>query len=370
MDRGRTVLIAAASGRALAASARRGGFAPLVADRFGDLDTLAVADRHVRADMARPVDGDRLMAALETLADGRDCIGLVCGTGFEDRADLLARLDARWRLLGTPPAAVAALKDPIEFARLCRAAGVPHPQTSREPPADPEGWLVKRIGGAGGWHIRPARAGGDAGEGVYYQRRASGTPVSAMLLGDGRRVMVLGFSAQWTAPTPRYLFRYGGAVRPAPVDRPMRAAMEAAIMRLAGQVPLTGLGSADFLVEGQDFQLLEINPRPGATLDLFEPEDGSLFALHVAACEGRLPERAPALTGAMAGAIVYADRAMAAVPQVAWPDWTADRPVSGSRIAADEPLCSVFARGATAPEARRLLGERVTAVRALLAGTP
>src|SRR5690349_1409542 len=109
MDRGRTVLIAAASGRALAASARRGGFAPLVADRFGDLDTLDVVEGHVRVGLARPVDGARLMAALETLADRRDCLGLVCGTGFEDRADLLARLDARWPLLGNAPATVATL---------------------------------------------------------------------------------------------------------------------------------------------------------------------------------------------------------------------------------------------------------------------
>ena len=36
----RTVLIAAISGRALAASARRGGYVPLVADFFGDADTL------------------------------------------------------------------------------------------------------------------------------------------------------------------------------------------------------------------------------------------------------------------------------------------------------------------------------------------
>ena len=42
------VLIVALSGRALAESARRGGYAPLVADMFGDMDTLKAAQRHVR----------------------------------------------------------------------------------------------------------------------------------------------------------------------------------------------------------------------------------------------------------------------------------------------------------------------------------
>jgi predicted ATP-grasp superfamily ATP-dependent carboligase len=366
MDRGRPVLIAAASGRALAASARRGGFAPLVADRFGDLDTLDVAEGHVRADLARPIDGDRLMTALGALADGRDCLGIVCGSGFEDRPDLLKRIGARWQLLGSAPDTVAMLKDPIAFARLCADVGVRHPQTSLTPPVDTAGWLVKRIGGSGGWHIRPAGQG-KANADDYFQRRVAGRPVSALLLGDGKRVKVLGFSEQWPAPTARYPYRYGGAVRPAALDTGMCRAAEAAIARLAVRVPLVGLNSADFLIDSSGFHLLEINPRPSATFDLFEPDGGSLFALHVEACNGRLPEQPPRLDGAMAGAIVYADRAIVAVPAVVWPDWTADRPAAGSRIDGDEPVCSVFARAPTADAAKRLLDERCEAVRSLVA---
>src|SRR5262249_17475706 len=125
MPRSTHVLIAAASGRALAASARRGGYAPLVADAFGDADTLAVARRHACRDLLhRPIDDEKLIAALEALADGHDPVGIVCGTGFEDRADLLAQLAARWRLLGNAPEVVARLKDPIGFAALCQSAGI------------------------------------------------------------------------------------------------------------------------------------------------------------------------------------------------------------------------------------------------------
>ena len=56
-------------------------------------------------------------------------------------------------------------------------------------------------------------------------------------------------------------------------------------------MPLAGLNSVDFLVADDAVWLLEINPRPGATLDIFEPDGGSLFALHVQACGGVLPER-------------------------------------------------------------------------------
>lgn len=360
------MLIAAASGRALAASARHGGYVPLVADSFGDQDTLAAAASHVRADLLdRPVDAEKLMAALTALAGARDCAGIVCGSGFEDRPDLLARLGERWTLLGNSAETVARIKDPLAFAALCRAKSIPHPETSLTPPADRTGWLVKRAGGAGGLHVRAA-SDTKVEEGVYFQRRVTGEPVSALVLGDGHRAMVLGFSAQWAAPSRRHMFRYGGAVRPAALGGDVQQAMIDAVRRLVAQVPLTGVNSADFLVAGNAFHLLEVNPRPGATFDLFEPERASLFALHLDACAGTLPSQPPVFAGAMAGAIVYAQRDIVSVPMLRWPDWTADRPVAGSRIKADGPLCSVFARADTAARAKELVERRAAQVHAML----
>ncbi len=204
------------------------------------------------------------------------------------------------------------------------------------------------------------------GADVYFQRRVGGEPVSALVLGDGRRVMVLGFSAQWSSPTPRYPFRYGGAVRPAALSGAVMQAMTAAIERLVAAVPLVGVNSADFLVDRDAFHLLEINPRPGASFDLFEPDDASLFALHCDACAGTLPAQAPTFDGAMAGAIVYAQRDIEAIPAFDWPDWAADLPVAGSGVKADGPLCSVFARAATAAQAKRLVEDRVAQIHVMV----
>jgi uncharacterized protein len=367
MDKG-LVLIAAPSGRALAASARRGGYVPLVADGFGDQDTIAAAAAHIRVSFARPINGDRLITALQTLADSRNCVGVVCGSGFEDRADLLTTISQRWPLLGNSPETITRAKDPIGFAARCREANIPHPETSLVPSLDDEeGWLAKRIGGAGGWHIRSADRGKKHNKDIYYQRRVNGEPVSALLLGDGSNILVLGFSAQWTAPTPRHPFRYGGAVRPAPIAERVKEAMIAALRRLNSIMPLVGLNSADFVLDGDAFQLLEVNPRPGATFDLFEPEGTSLFALHLDACRGTLPSSAPTYRTAMAGAIVYARKDILAAPAFDWPEWTADRPVPGGRIEAEQPLCSVFARGAMTLEAKQLVEKRSAMVRRLFA---
>jgi predicted ATP-grasp superfamily ATP-dependent carboligase len=132
------------------------------------------------------------------------------------------------------------------------------------------------------------------------------------------------------------------------------------------QVALVGLNSFDFLRDGEALWLLEINPRPGATLDLFEPEGGSLFAAHVAACGGT-PLSIPQSAGpAKATAIVYADHDIAAVPVLDWPGWTADRPHPGTCIKGGEPLCTVFSVAPSADEARRMVAARSAAVLSLM----
>lgn len=366
------VLIAAASGRALAASAARGGYAPLVADCFGDLDTLAVACAHRRlpSGIAGGMQAAELAPALQQLAAGRQPCGLVWGTGFEDRPELLAELGARWPLLGNDADTVRQIKDPLWFARLCDALGVAHPETAPTAPRQPAGWLRKRRGGAGGAHIRRACDGADSGtDGCYFQREIAGVAVSVLFLAAGGQARVLGCSEQWRAPTPLRPFRYGGAVRPAAPSPAVADALADTVRRLAAAVPLAGLNSADFLVEGGDCWLLEVNPRPGATLDIFEPADGSLVALHIAACGGRLPPCAPMLSGAAASAIAYAEHDLPALACIDWPAWVHDRPQPGTAIRAGEPVCTVQARAPSAAEARRLVQQRLAAVRGLYAAS-
>jgi uncharacterized protein len=363
MASGQAVLIAGFSARALAASARRAGYRPLIADVFGDEDTraAALAYRGLTMDFERGINAEELMTALEALAAVAPPIGIVCASGFEDRPELIAALAKRWRLIGNPADLIARLKDPEAFAALCQTHGIAHPPTRATPPPDPAGWLVKRRGGAGGAHIRaaPGRPGGT----IYYQRQVPGRAISALLPANGRAASLLGLSAQWPAPTTDKPFRYGGAVRPAAADAACAARLADSVHRLAAAVGLRGLNSMDFMVHDDAFWLLEINPRPGATLDIFEPGRGSLFALHVAACEGVLPRRPPALTGAMAHGILYADRGLPSLPTITWPAWTVDRPRAATSVGCGQPVCSVLARASTGASAQALLADRMAALR-------
>ena len=360
---GGSILIAALSGRALAAAARAAGYRPLVADLFGDLDTQAIAEAHVRVpgSLARGPKRGALLDALDRLGEGREPAGLVYGSGFERRAALLASMAGRHALLGNSPAVVAELAHPERFAAMCRRLGVSHPEIRLRPAAG-SGWLEKRAGGAGGAHIRAARSGAPPRHGHYLQRRAVGTPVSALFVSNGRDSLVLGFSEQWAAPLPERPFRYGGAVRPAVLTGTTAIAMRKAVAQLVRACGLVGLNSADFLVRPDGFDLLEINPRPGASLDVFADADGSVFSLHVEACRGRLPDAAPAWRDAAAAAVVFAPRRVTLPVGFVWPDWASDRQPSGLPVAAEGPLCTVRAEAETLDAARALVERRKAAI--------
>ena len=358
------VLIVALSGRALAASARRGGYVPLVADMFGDLDTLNAAHRHVRlaGGPASGIEERSLIDALQILSGDLEPIGIVYGTGFEDRPQLLRRVAAGWPLIGNSAGVIAKVKDPKIFASICSDSGIPSPEISLPEPAIRDGWLAKRRGGAGGVHIKPVHEAGEPSGNVYYQRKVSGTAISACFLADGERAQVLGFSAQWSSPTSGQPYRYGGAVRPALLSSGTADKLAAAVQRIVAATSLVGLNSADFLVDGERFWLLEINPRPGATLDIFETKETSLFAHHVAACTGKLAAASARAGNAKAASIVYAEEDIASFSVSDWPDWAADLPVAGSTIKAGEPVCTVHACDFAAAGAKELAEKRRQAV--------
>jgi predicted ATP-grasp superfamily ATP-dependent carboligase len=360
------LLIAAISGRALAAAARRAGYEPVVLDLFNDRDTRALASRSaaVAGSIEQGFEAEALCAAARLEPD----LPLVYGGGFEDRPALLRHLAAGRRLYGNAPETLARTKDPAVFFALLDRLAIPHPEVALSAPesrADwPAGWLVKRIGGAGGAHVRPARCGvGDAGH--YFQRRGEGRAVSVLFLANGRDALTLGFSLQWRAPGRGLGFLFGGAAQPARFEPAIAEAMQGVLPGLVAETGLRGLNSADFLVRPDGFELLEINPRPGATLDIFDrPGDGQrgegqhLLALHLAACEGQLPATWWPVPGASACAVLYAPRDLAVPQALRWPDWAADLPDGGSAIPAGAPICTVLAEGIEVDAARRLVEQR------------
>lgn len=357
-------LVVALSGRALASSVRRAGRRCVVADLFGDTDTRASADASlvVAGDFDDGFEVAALLAAAEQLAPAATPprFGLVYSSGLESSSELLSRLAVGRRLYGNPSGTVARLKDPAQFFAALDRLGIPYPEISAQAPSDPATWLVKRIGGSGGSHVQQASAQDVAGQSNYFQRRISGRSIGASFLADGRKAFLLGFSEQWSAPKPgRESYRFGGIMQPALVDPTIARGVAAALDALVAEFGLIGLNSADLIVSDAGFYVLEINPRPGANLDIFDGSDpAGLFGLHLAACGGRLPARWNPPRRATAMSVLYADRPLLAPRQLKWPNWVADRPAPGARIEVDAPICTVLASASSAAAVREEIDRR------------
>jgi predicted ATP-grasp superfamily ATP-dependent carboligase len=358
-DRFDVVLVGVAA-RGLAASARRAGLNALVLDLFADEDTRTLAARSLplRRRDGLALDPDDLFAQLARHA-GPDT-PLVLGTGFEDAPELVAQLAARFRIMGSGADTLARLKQPFDLAHRLAGLGIPHPRVFSGPAPDGVPALEKRVGASGGGHVCPSSQA--RGPGWYLQEQVEGRAVSALFLGNGNAARLLAFSEQWCAPAEGAPFRYGGCAGPLALEPGLFEAIDAALSRLTASVGLTGLASADLILSAGTWHLIEVNPRPGATLDIFDaPPLPPLLRLHLDACAGELPDLPLLVPGAgvevRAAGVFYAPTPIEV--RDALPHWAADRPAPGTRIAAGEPVCTVQATGRDLADARAVLARRM-----------
>lgn len=357
------MLIVATSGRALAQCAARSGYVSVVLDCFADADTRLTAKtvRRVADDSGIRFDAGRLLRTAEQFAPPAEIDAMIYGAGFESEPALLEIFAQRDRVCGNPPDVIRQVKAPETFHRLLDQIGLPYPETRLDPPESPDGWLVKRIGSAGGQDVqrcgaRPFEPGRD-----YVQRAVPGVVCSALFLADKRRAQIIGFSeALPPGNGARSPFAYGGAVSQAAVSPRVRDELASKLDKLVALAGLVGLNGIDFVVDRDSFWILELNPRPTATLELYDPDfaDGLLGA-HVAVCLGE-PVRLQQVWGPVRGhAIVFAPNEFRVPPYWQPESWCSDIPCPDVPIAPGMPICSVRAAGnSRADVLARLSGNR------------
>jgi predicted ATP-grasp superfamily ATP-dependent carboligase len=338
------VLIAALSGRALASAAVAASMPVVVLDVFGDMDMRVCASDWGRVGNAQSgFDRAVLLEAAERLCPPDRCSGLVYGAGFESCPDVLTELAENRDLLGNDPDLLERMGSPE-----CFFAMLEH-----------RGWLAKRAGACGGGHVRTAQQiTNDCG--YYFQRKMPGRIMSVLFLANGREASIVGISEQWNAAALKERpYSYGGAVSDQAVSQRLRADLRYAINACVEKAGLCGLNSMDLVVDGEKFQVLEINARPTASAELYESERAeSLFKLHIQACRGKVPpDRNPGSRN-YAQLVVYAEQGLKVPHGFRWPDWCSDLPPAETPIDAGEPLCTVHASGTDSLELHGFLERR------------
>lgn len=366
------VLIAGVSTRAVAVSAARAGYRVTAVDAFADLDLRAVAEvLPLRED-----GGTRFSpAAAATLSRTVEADAVAYTSNFENHPEAVAALAQGRRLLGNPAAVLRAVRNPIDLMRVLRHREFRVPATrATAPPAalETHGWLLKPRRSGGGHGTTVWRIGRPISRRAYLQERIPGVTGSIVFAADGHRAVVLGLSRQLVGLRAFGArgFRYCGSLlasRRTPVFV-HQAELLARATELAQAVTesfgLRGLNGVDFVArDGVPFPI-EVNPRYAASMELVERATGaSLFAIHLDACEGRLPPPRDLPRRVHGKAIVYARRNVVVADLHAWPVAAiADVPHAGERIGRGHPICTMLAEAADGDRCQRALADGAAAI--------
>ena len=366
----RHLVVAGVTTRALALSAARAGWVVTAVDAFGDLDLRSGVRVIALPRGDRPFDPSAAArAARDVPADAA-----AYTSSFENHPAAVAALTGDRRLLGNPPHVLERVRDPFLLMRVLRRAGFAVPATRATPPS--------AVAPRHRWLLKPRRSGGGHGTSVwhpglpvarqrYLQERVAGIVGSVTFLADGRRALVLGISRQLVGERGfgGRGFRYCGSLlgRGLFDEEPALLAHASAMAEgVTREFGLVGLNGIDFVARDGVPWPIEVNPRYSASMELLErAADVSLFALHAAACGGRLPAVPPASPRRMHGkAIVYARRAITAGDTRGWlrDVSIADVPQPGERIPRGRPICTVFASARSESACRDALAARAAAI--------
>jgi predicted ATP-grasp superfamily ATP-dependent carboligase len=249
------VVIAGASGRAAAASARRAGLEPAVVDLFADRDTQRLGETILcpLADYPHAIPD-----LVRHLPPGP----VAYSGGLENHPAVINQLAADRELFGNGGTAVEAVRDPVRLRGSLQGIGLRFPRTFDKPPAGVE-YLIKhrtRSGGLGvaypKFPVLPPES--------YLEEFIPGRVMSAQF----RDETFLGITEQlagepWLHGPP---FHYSGNIGPVAVDPKLTLVFADAGCRLE----LRGPWGIDFIFNEGGAFVLEVNPRYSAAMEVLE----------------------------------------------------------------------------------------------------
>lgn len=354
----------------LAQAAHNAGLKPLVIDVFSDLDTQQYA-----ADFKRisALTIDCLTPALDYFVQHYGVTQVVYGTGFEKHPDSLHYLASRFILLGNSPETFDLLHDKPHFFATLKQLNIPYPETVFVPPDNTDNWLIKPMRGQGGVGIqRFQRVNQDLPAHVYWQKYQVGTQHSVLFLADGQHMQIIGFNTQWTVhdysfppaawecsnSAPRRTgkkwndneeFIFSGIVNYCDLSPAHKAHITNWLAKLVPAFALTGLNSLDFIHTNGISTVLEINPRPPASMQLY---DADLLRRHISTASPSKDWQCclSPQSGYAGYQIIYAEQDIQIPDGSRWENGVMDIPAAGAICHTGQPICSIIAHQSQAHE--------------------
>ena len=359
----RHCVIITRSGRALAASANKAGYTVHVIDAFADADVDAETVQ--RCDYSDSGFNQVQLAALLTHLQARYPLAVaIAGSGIEQQHNLLHSLTAPVLRCVNTPATLAQFSNPFQFAALLEKLGIAAVPVYKQPTDSPARLLRKRIGGMGGEHVVEHTGPGIDAVDAYYQDYVPGRVCSVIFLAADQKQRTVGYNVLHQATASGKPFLFSGAISMAPAEK-THVLVQQYLDSIVSGSQLTGLCGMDFIVDdNEQVHILEINPRPPATLELHEGEQ-SLVAAHIA-CFEQLPGGYTRCELHRGYVIIYATGAFTLDATQQWPAWTRDQPRPGTRIEQGHPVCTIHAEAETTEAVEQLLEARKQALKSSL----
>ncbi|MCK9396900.1 MAG: ATP-grasp domain-containing protein [Methylobacter sp.] len=340
-----TILIVAGSGRMLAQAAKNASLKPLVIDLFADIDTQGYAEDFRQVASLAEQD---LAPAVDYFVERYAVTHVIYGSGFECYPESLRYLDSRLIMLGNDPDAFARQLDKPAFFSTLGELNIPYPEVVFSAPDCGDGWLLKPMQGQGGIGIKRYRADYDVKAPVYWQKLQAGAPHSVLFLADGQQMQVVGFNRQWPvrlSGTQEFVF--SGVANSCDLSDAHKAEIADWLKQMVPAFALKGLNSLDFIHADDLSYVLEINPRPSASMQLY---DQDLLGRHIQSCERAQSVGRNSVAYCAAWQdyhsgyqVVYAAQDLIIPDRFQWPDWCMDLPKPGNMCRAGQPLCSIIA---------------------------
>jgi methenyltetrahydromethanopterin cyclohydrolase len=352
----KSILIVASSARLLAQLIRKEGVSPLAIDSFTDVDTQKSTLEAIKVGDLSIV---HVKEAISILSQ-RHCIThVIYGSGLERHQDTLKYLEQNFIVVGNSVDVFSAVQNKVCFFKKLKQHHISYPETSFHPPGNEKNWLVKPLFGEGGIGIK--KYGGESID-CYWQKYCAGTPRSVLFIAKRAEYKIIGFHKQFTAQINDHQFVFAGVINQPEINSIIIQALKKILDNLVVEFALKGINSLDFIEKNSQCYVLEINPRPSASLNLY---NSSLLSEHINSSTKGGGALAPpdsrkekALSFYRAYKILFAEKDITISNQIVWPLWVLDIPCEGSIINTGDPICSIIAGGKNEQQVEGLLLSR------------
>lgn len=370
VDRPLRLAIVGASVRAAAQSAVRAGFEVVTADLFADRD-LALRCAALPTRLEHYPD-----ALLSWITDVEANAWFYTGA-LENHPDLIDQMAWAKPLWGNPGDVVRRARNHHRLRAVLDSVGLNYPEVAPDASRITQDgdWLAKTRRGSSGSGVWAVNGPADvfrahAEEAEVERKLTQGAPAAAIFVISNNKPRLLGLTQQivghplaGAAP-----FQYSGSLSPHSASPAIHEQLAVLGRTLHEHLELSGLVGVDLWIDGDQLDVLEVNPRYTASVEVVERATGvDALALHAAAfgwaiSESPVQQQIPTACGKL---ILFAERTIAIDQDLS--DWAIEQPdlddipQAGQEIQRGHPVFTLQATGETAT-VEALFAERVAQV--------